>query len=243
MHSFSDKSVFVLVRRTSHRILFSWNAGDCIREPDNEIIPTLKPAMHVPIARSLLIIIAISLAGSLTAQTIPWKNTYAFRSVITGTGGSDSSRIRSEDSLILRATATSDTVFRPAKSTTIALLASLILPGTGQIYNGSYWKAPIVWGVGYYFWNVYDQENKLFRQHRDLYAASIDSVNTSGKLTEKGLRDFYRGQRDLFGWYLAIAYLINLLDAYVDASLYNFEVSPALQPAADFRGIRLTIRF
>jgi hypothetical protein len=199
--------------------------------------------MHLPIVRSLIIITAISLTGTLTAQTIPWKSTNELRSVFTRTDLSDSSRISREDSLILRATATSDTVFRPGKSTTIALLASMILPGTGQIYNGSYWKAPIVWGVGYYFWTVYNQENKLFRQHRDLYAASIDSVNTSGNLNEKSLRDFYRGQRDLFGWYLAIAYLINLLDAYVDASLYNFEVSPALQPAADFRGLRLTIRF
>jgi hypothetical protein len=51
----------------------------------------------------------------------------------------------------------------------------------------------------------------------------------------KEYRDFYRNQRDTFGWYIAITYIITLLDAYVDASLFNFEVSPDLQPASELR--------
>ena len=53
--------------------------------------------------------------------------------------------------------------------------------------------------------------------------------------TYLGNRNFYHNQRDTFAWYLAIEYVVNLLDAYVDASLYNFEVSPNLQPTTEMR--------
>ena len=140
-----------------------------------------------------------------------------------------------EDSLIARSVSTSDTVLRSGKSTTVALVASMIIPGAGQLYNGSYWKVPIVWGLGYYLVSVYNQQNTLFKRYKVDYAASIDSSHLSGDLEIRRFRDFYRGQRDTFGWYVAIAYIINILDAYVDASLYNFEVSPNLQPTADLR--------
>ncbi len=69
-----------------------------------------------------------------------------------------------EDSAVAKLAFSTDTVRRPGKSTTVALLASLVVPGAGQIYNGSYWKAPIIWGVGYYFISVYNQQNKLYQQ-------------------------------------------------------------------------------
>ncbi len=139
-----------------------------------------------------------------------------------------------EDSLITTTISTPDTIIRPGKSTTVALLASMIVPGAGQIYNGAYWKAPIVWGLGYYFISIYNQQNRLYVDYRKQYIASL-AVNPSGDANLKSNRDFYRGQRDTFGWYVAITYIVNLLDAYVDASLYNFEVSPNLQPTSDLR--------
>ena len=122
------------------------------------------------------------------------------------------------------------------------MLASLIVPGAGQIFNGSYWKTPMIWGLGYYFVSIYKQENTLYQKSRKEYSASIDSVNTTGNRSLKALRDVYPGQRDTFGWYVAITYLINVLDAYVDASLYSFEVSPNLQPSNDLRAT-LRVRF
>ncbi|GEM_PF-1879017 len=139
-----------------------------------------------------------------------------------------------EDSAVAKMDFSSDTVRRPGKSTTVALLASMVIPGAGQIYNGSYWKAPVIWGVGYYFVSVYNQQNKLYQQYRSAYTAEL----VAGKPDSLGafkLRDFYHNQRDTFAWYLAIEYVINLLDAYVDASLYNFEVSPNLQPTTEMR--------
>ena len=148
-----------------------------------------------------------------------------------------------EDSLIAAATATSDTIVRPGKSTTTAMLSSLVIPGAGQIYNGAYWKVPVIWGFGYYFWYVYNDQDKLYRQSKAIYAASITTTVPAGNANEKSHRDFYKHQRDTFGWYLAIAYLVNVLDAYVDASLYGFEVSPNLQPKNDIQWIGLQVRF
>ena len=144
-------------------------------------------------------------------------------------------RAFNEDSVIAKAMWTPDTVLRRGKSTTIAVFASMIVPGAGQIYNTSYWKAPVVWGLEYYFIYVYRQQNKLYQQYRKEYAASIDSLQPAGIKHLKDNRDFYQRQRDTFGWYVVIAYVVNLLDAYVDASLYNFEVSSSLQPTNELR--------
>ena len=38
------------------------------------------------------------------------------------------------------------------------------------------------------------------------------------------MREFYKAQRDSFTWYFVLLYLINIADAYVDASLYDFNV-------------------
>jgi len=151
-----------------------------------------------------------------------------------------------EDSIIVESTLTADTITRPAKSTTIALFSSLVLPGAGQIYNGAYWKAPVIWGAGYYFWSVYHQQDKLFRQYQKLYAESVllDTMYHVGDVNhDKSNRDFYLGQKELFGVYLVITYLVNAIDAYVDASLYNFEVSPNLQPTTKYRGVIVRVRF
>lgn len=145
-----------------------------------------------------------------------------------------------EDSLITAHTMSADTVMRPKKSGTIAMLASMVLPGAGQIYNESYWKAPVVWGFGAYFYSVYHSQDKLYKQFRDAYAATVDS--TASETDQEALkgellrqRKFYFNQRNEFGWYLAITYVVTIIDAYVDASLFNFEVSPDLQPHGEWK--------
>jgi len=145
-----------------------------------------------------------------------------------------------EDSAVAKMGFSTDTTRRPGKSTTVALVASLVLPGAGQIYNGSYWKVPVIWGFGYYFISVYNQQNKLYEQTQKISLAYADSaaanqafVSTANKAVD--LKNFYKDQRNTFAWYFVFEYVINLLDAYVDASLYNFEVSPNLQPTAEMR--------
>lgn len=115
-------------------------------------------------------------------------------------------------------TGKSDTVFVMQKSPLGAVLRSAIIPGWGQIYNESYIKAPIIWGIfagiaaGWIYYNT------KYVDSRDLF---LQTQITAYKDT----RDFYRDQRDLMGIYMGLAYLLNLVDAYVDAQLFDFSVN------------------
>jgi hypothetical protein len=149
----------------------------------------------------------------------------------------DTIRVRwNEDSLIAARTATADTVMRNKKSATFAMLATMVLPGAGQIYNESYWKAPVVWGFGAYFYWAYHKQDQNYKIYRDQYAASVYADSThKGDPDLLRIRRSYYDDRNRFGWYIALTYLIAVVDAYVDASLYNFEVSPDLQPHGEWK--------
>lgn len=114
--------------------------------------------------------------------------------------------------------------FQMQKSPWGAVLRSTLLPGLGQFYNGSYWKIPVIWGaLGYlgYQWNTC---NNLYRQYRDLFTNSLDQQK-DGNPSYYRYREFYRDQRDLFAIYIGLTFLLNLVDAYVDAQLFDFDVT------------------
>ena len=114
--------------------------------------------------------------------------------------------------------------FEMTKSPWGAVLRSAIVPGWGQFYNESYWKIPIIWGVlgsFVYGWIYYDD---LYVDFRDRYNQSLIEEPGIGISTFKRSRDFYRDQRDLFTIYFALGYLLNLVDAFVDAHLFDFTV-------------------
>lgn len=111
-----------------------------------------------------------------------------------------------------------DTVFVMQKSPWGAVLRSAIIPGWGQFYNESYWKIPVVWGfAGWFIYNWIDTNDKYIK-NRDLY------IETDSRIYLLR-RDFYRDQRDNFAIYLVLTYFLNLVDAYVDAHLFDFSVS------------------
>lgn len=114
--------------------------------------------------------------------------------------------------------------FRMKKSSLTAVLLSAVVPGAGQFYNESYWKIPIIAGLVGYFGYEYFRQNNLYKDYRDSYAASQSPENPSGNLSLKTLREFYRNQRDDFVWYFLIVYTVNLIDAYVGAHLFDFDV-------------------
>jgi hypothetical protein len=114
--------------------------------------------------------------------------------------------------------------FRMKKSPLAAVLLSAVIPGAGQFYNQSYWKIPIIGGLIGYFGYEYINQNNKYKDYRDQYSVSQTPENPSGNLSLKNLREFYRGQRDDFIWYFTIVYVINLVDAYVDAHLFDFDV-------------------
>lgn len=114
--------------------------------------------------------------------------------------------------------------FKMKKSPTLAVLLSAVLPGAGQFYNESYWKIPIIGGLVGYFGYEYFRNNNLFKDYRNDYAASQTELNPDGDFNLKTLREFYRDQRDNFVWYFLIVYVVNMVDAYVDAHLFDFDV-------------------
>ena len=115
--------------------------------------------------------------------------------------------------------------FKMKKSPTKAVLFSAVLPGAGQFYNESYWKIPIIGGLVGYFGYEYFRNNNLYKDYRDEYAASQTELNPNGDFNLKTLREFYRDQRDNFVWYFLIVYVVNMVDAYIDAHLFEFDVS------------------
>lgn len=129
-------------------------------------------------------------------------------------------------------TSAHDSVFVMEKSAWGAVLRSAILPGWGQIYNESYLKVPVVWGISGWFIYNYLANNKKYLDYKKLYLKS-------NIIDDKNLREFYRDQRDLFAMYFAFAYLANLVDAYVDAHLFDFSVSEDFMRKSPMFNIRL----
>lgn len=119
-------------------------------------------------------------------------------------------------------TAAADTInnstnnFVMQKSPWGAVLRSAIIPGWGQIYNESYWKVPIVWGITGWLVYVWVDNNNLYKDNRNLFLQTGDD-------RYKRFRD-YRDQRDQFAIYIVLTYFLNLVDAYVDAHLFDFNV-------------------
>ncbi len=111
-----------------------------------------------------------------------------------------------------------DSVYVMSKSPWGAVLRSAVIPGWGQFYNESYLKIPVIWGLG--IWFGYE-----WQQYNDLYVAYRNRFNRSGSANDRSNQIFYRDQRDLFTIYMVIVYLANLIDAYVDANLFDFDVS------------------
>jgi hypothetical protein len=134
----------------------------------------------------------------------------------------------------------SDTVIvssPPEHSPKKATLMSAVLPGLGQAYNKKYWKIPLVYaalGTAYYF---VDKNIDEFKDFKSAYVKRIDddpatmdtkydNVYTDQQLLR--LIDDRRRNRDLSYVALGVAYILNIVDAAVDAHLYYFNVSDDL---------------
>lgn len=121
-----------------------------------------------------------------------------------------------------------------------AALFSAVVPGLGQAYNKKYWKIPIVYaglGVAGYF--VIDNARFYQLLKTDyLYKTDDDSttVATYDFLTADQLLQYanqWKGYTDLAVVITAAVYLLNIIDAIVDAHLYHFDVSDDLSMHID----------
>lgn len=129
-----------------------------------------------------------------------------------------------------------------------ALWLSIVLPGAGQIYNRKYWKLPIVYGgfLGCIYairWNNmmyhdYSQaymdimddnpETESYNEFLHLGATITDSNKSTYQNKFKKRKDYYRKYRDLSVFALIGVYALSVIDAYVDASLSEFDISEDL---------------
>ena len=127
-------------------------------------------------------------------------------------------------------------VARSSRSPALATVFSTIVPGSGQIYAERYWTLPLIWGFGYWFVRQYIATDRKYDEWRVTYSERLAS-EVSGPNVDyaKYVRDFYRDQRDSFAFYLALTYVLNIVDAYVGASLYNFDVSEDLGGTSNVR--------
>jgi hypothetical protein len=136
----------------------------------------------------------------------------------------------------------------PSKSGSLAMLFSALLPGAGQVYAHRYYTIPIFWGFGVYFSSVAIKANKQYMDNRGKFSESVrlDTAAQSGNLNQiqanlLSARDFYHDQRDEFILYLALTYFLNIVDAYVGATLYDFDVSDNLGGSAKIQ-FRIPLR-
>jgi hypothetical protein len=129
------------------------------------------------------------------------------------------------------------TYTRQKKSGNLAMLLSAVIPGAGQIYAHRYYTIPLIWGFGAYFGATAIAANKQYQDFRNKYSESIrlDTLHHTGNDQFKTGRDFYHNQRDEFLFYLAITYILNIVDAYVGATLYDFDVSNDLNGTTTMR--------
>lgn len=137
-----------------------------------------------------------------------------------------------------------------------AVIYSIIFPGLGQIYNRKYWKLPIIyggflglvyaisWNGKYYsdYANAYSgimSENPFaadqLKKWRPFVSPSVDINALAGSSTMTTLqnsfkrnRDSYRRYRDLSIIGVVALYALCIIDAYVDAELFDFDISPDL---------------
>lgn len=129
-----------------------------------------------------------------------------------------------------------------------ALWMALVIPGGGQIYNRKYWKLPIFYGgfVGCIYaitWN-----NQMYHDYAQAYMDIMDDnpdtksyeqfLHFNTQITESNRSRYqelfrkrknrYRRWRDLASFVTMAVYALSVIDAYVDASLSDFDITPDL---------------
>lgn len=137
-----------------------------------------------------------------------------------------------------------------------AVWLGAIVPGAGQIYNGSYWKLPIVYGAfmgcGYAIGWTNNRYTGYKTAYLDLYndrkagtvsedpSKSYIAVIPEGynlervggaarwESTLKNQQSIYRRYRDYSILATVLVYALSMIDAYVDAQLFDYDISPNL---------------
>lgn len=129
-----------------------------------------------------------------------------------------------------------DSIRFKKKDPSKAALFSAILPGAGQAYNEKYWKIPVVYFVtgSLVYWADYN--NKQYKRYLTAYVALNDDDETTvdefgGAVSSENLlyyKNSFRRSRDISFLLIGAAYLLNIVDASVDAHFSDYDVGEDL---------------
>lgn len=169
---------------------------------------------------------------------------------LTDTSSVEQARLTALNDSLLDATAKARK--RAAKANFVpdpkrALWLALVFPGAGQIYNRKYWKLPFIYGgfLGCTYALMWNQQ--MYRDYSQAYLDIMDDDPTTDSYLDmlppryditgreeqfksifKRKKDYYRRYRDLSAFCFVGVYLLSVIDAYVDAQLSVFDISPDL---------------
>jgi hypothetical protein len=161
--------------------------------------------------------------------------------------------------------AKADSISVPKHSPRKATLYSMALPGLGQAYNKKYWKIPIIYvGFGTLAYFIHTN-NKQYVDFKAAYKYRADTTNpypVGNPYVDKYNvsqclegQNYYRRNLEVSIMFTAVLYILNVVDAVVDAHFFDFNVSddltlhmqPYLNPSPfatkQSGGLRLTLSF
>ncbi len=156
----------------------------------------------------------------------------------------DSLSIKKENGLIIEETAVTKEEYNPLAPAKAAFY-SAVLPGLGQAYNKKYWKIPIIYagmGVGIYFYIQNDEDYDRFRDAYKSRLAGFEDDEFWGEgenpiVSTERLIDAQKDatkNKNLSILVTSIFYLLNIIDANVDAHLRQFNVNEDLSLEPNF---------
>ena len=121
----------------------------------------------------------------------------------------------------------------PENSVKKATTLAMICPGAGQLYNKSYWKVPIVVGAFATMGYVIDLNARGYKRYRTAYNQVVNGQpdEFEGRYSAdylKNMKDNFRRNRDLCIILTGALYLLNIVDAHVDAHLKDYDISDDL---------------
>ena len=156
-----------------------------------------------------------------------------------------------QEEMPLRAADTVKTIIDPNAPARAAFYSALV-PGLGQAYNKKYWKIPIVYiglGVGIYSYTWNQKKYQGFRsEYKKRLAGTSLGVNDTkyGDFTDDQLirgQKFHQRNRDLSALITAGIYILNIVDANVDAHLMQFNVNDNLTVKPDLNHNELDYKY
>ena len=120
------------------------------------------------------------------------------------------------------------------KVPTRAALYSAILPGAGQVYTKKYWKVPIIYAGLITSAFYINESNDSYQLYKSTYLNRINGITTDefqGTYSDsdlKTLTDHYRRNREVSALLFTLTYVLNIVDASVNAHLFDYDVSDDL---------------